>query len=224
MPRRRHGNSTSHRVGPLQFHNYFTEDTHNSFLTHHVGGLSRVFYPALVALTLVFGFDGVRAHALAQTAIAVFALFGVATESFVIAATTGARFLLRRDVGLDRGRSVQSARKWAHRPFAVPPCRPLRVGHAGFRGPGCFGEARGIDPPGQRSATSGAESGVVGAVVQAPRQRALATSCSMWIELHDVLFRSARWARRPTAAFDMAGERLIFCWRAERALVRRPAF
>ena len=75
-------------VGPLQFHNYFTEDTHNSFLNAFMSGgwLAGVFYPALDALTLVFGFRMVFVRTpWQQTAIAVFAgYFGVATESFVI--------------------------------------------------------------------------------------------------------------------------------------------
>jgi hypothetical protein len=72
----------------MQFHNYFPEDTHNSFLNAFMSGgwLAGVFYPALVALTLVFGFRMVFVRTpWQQTAIAVFAgYFGVATESFVI--------------------------------------------------------------------------------------------------------------------------------------------
>jgi hypothetical protein len=75
-------------IGPLQFHTYFPEDTHNSFLNAFMSGgwLAGVFYPALVALTLVFGFRMVFVRTpWQQTAIAVFAgYFGVATESFVI--------------------------------------------------------------------------------------------------------------------------------------------
>ena len=75
-------------IGPLQFNKYFTEDTHNSFLNAFMSGgwLAGVFYPALVAMTLVFGFRMVFVRTpWQQTAIAVFAgYFGVATESFVI--------------------------------------------------------------------------------------------------------------------------------------------
>jgi hypothetical protein len=75
-------------IGPLQFSKYFTEDTHNSFLNAFMSGgwLAGVFYPALVALTLVFGFRMVFVRTpWQQTAIVVFAgYFGVATESFVI--------------------------------------------------------------------------------------------------------------------------------------------
>src|SRR3954468_5117089 len=75
-------------IGPLQFHNYFPEDTHNSFLNAFMSGgwLAGVFYPALVALTLVFGFRMVFVRSpWQQTAIVVFAAyFGVATKSFII--------------------------------------------------------------------------------------------------------------------------------------------
>jgi hypothetical protein len=75
-------------IGPLQFHNYFPEDTHNSFLNAFMSGgwLAGLFYPALVALTLVFGFRMVFVRTpWQQTAIVVFAgYFGVATESFII--------------------------------------------------------------------------------------------------------------------------------------------
>jgi hypothetical protein len=75
-------------IGPLQFHKYFPEDTHNSFLNAFMSGgwLAGVFYPALVALTLVFGFRMVFVRTpWQQTAIVVFAgYFGVATESFII--------------------------------------------------------------------------------------------------------------------------------------------
>jgi len=75
-------------IGPLQFHKYFPEDTHNSFLNAFMSGgwLAGVFYPALVALTLAFGFRMVFVRTpWQQTAIVVFAgYFGVATESFVI--------------------------------------------------------------------------------------------------------------------------------------------
>ena len=55
-------------IGPLQFSKYFPEDTHNSFLNAFMSGgwLAGACYPALIALTLVFGFRAVlRPHALA---------------------------------------------------------------------------------------------------------------------------------------------------------------
>ena len=75
-------------IGPLQFSKYFPEDTHNSFLNAFMSGgwLSGACYPALIALTLVFGFRAVFVRTpWQQTTITVFAaFFGVVTESFII--------------------------------------------------------------------------------------------------------------------------------------------
>src|SRR5476649_286985 len=45
-------------IGPLQFHRYFPEDTHNSYLNAFMSGgwLSGVTYPATVFLTVIIGF------------------------------------------------------------------------------------------------------------------------------------------------------------------------
>ena len=45
-------------IGPLQFSKYFPEDPHNSYLNAFMAGgwLAGACYPALVALTVVFGF------------------------------------------------------------------------------------------------------------------------------------------------------------------------
>lgn len=42
-------------IGPLQFHNYFPEDTHNSYLNAFMSGgwISGVCYPALVFVTVM---------------------------------------------------------------------------------------------------------------------------------------------------------------------------
>ena len=75
-------------IGPLQFSKYFPEDTHNSFLNAFMSGgwLAGACYPALVALTLGFGFRSTFVRTpWQQTTIVVFAgYFGVATESFII--------------------------------------------------------------------------------------------------------------------------------------------
>ena len=75
-------------IGPLQFDKYFPEDTHNSFLNAFMSGgwLSGACYPALVAITLVFGFRAVFVRTRwQQTSITVFAaLFGVVSEGFII--------------------------------------------------------------------------------------------------------------------------------------------
>ena len=63
-------------IGPLQFSKYFPEDTHNSFLNAFMSGgwLSGACYPALIALTLVFGFRAVFVRTpWQQTTITVFA-------------------------------------------------------------------------------------------------------------------------------------------------------
>jgi hypothetical protein len=75
-------------IGPIQFHKYFPEDTHNSFLNAFMSGgwLAGACYPALVFLTLGQGLRAVFARTpWQQTTITVFAgYFGVATESFII--------------------------------------------------------------------------------------------------------------------------------------------
>jgi hypothetical protein len=45
-------------IGPLQFHNYFPEDTHNSYLNAFMSGgwLSGISYPALIVVTVILGF------------------------------------------------------------------------------------------------------------------------------------------------------------------------
>jgi hypothetical protein len=75
-------------IGPLQFSKHFPEDTHNSFLNAFMSGgwLGGACYPALVALTLAYGFRATLIRTpWQQTTITVFAgYFGVATESFII--------------------------------------------------------------------------------------------------------------------------------------------
>jgi len=75
-------------IGPLQFHNYFPEDTHNSYLNAFMSGgwLAGVCYPALVFVTVIMGFR----HAFVRvpwqrTYLAIFAAFlGTVGMSFVI--------------------------------------------------------------------------------------------------------------------------------------------
>ncbi|MGJ5139661.1 O-antigen ligase family protein [Bradyrhizobium oligotrophicum] len=75
-------------IGPLQFHNYFPEDTHNSYLNAFMSGgwLSGICYPALVFTTVILGFRYLFARVPWQpTYIAVFAAFlGTVGESFII--------------------------------------------------------------------------------------------------------------------------------------------
>jgi hypothetical protein len=75
-------------IGPLQFHRYFPEDTHNSFLNAFMSGgwLSGVCYPALVFVTSAMGFRYIFVRVPWQrTYLAIFAAFlGTVGESFII--------------------------------------------------------------------------------------------------------------------------------------------
>ena len=75
-------------IGPLQFHNYFPEDTHNSYLNAFMSGgwLSGVCYPALIVVTVIMGFRHVLTPVPWQRIyLAIFAAFlGTVGENFVI--------------------------------------------------------------------------------------------------------------------------------------------
>jgi hypothetical protein len=75
-------------IGPLQFHKYFPEDTHNSYLNAFMSGgwLSGVCYPALVFTTVIMGFRHIFIRVPWQRAyLAIFSAFvGTVGESFVI--------------------------------------------------------------------------------------------------------------------------------------------
>ena len=75
-------------IGPLQFHNYFPEDTHNSYLNAFMSGgwIAGICYPALVFSTVIVGFRHVFVRVPWQRAyIAIFSAFlGTVGESFVI--------------------------------------------------------------------------------------------------------------------------------------------
>jgi hypothetical protein len=75
-------------IGPLQFHNYFPEDTHNSYLNAFMSGgwITGICYPALVFITVIMGFRHLFVRVPWQRAyLAVFAAFlGTVGESFVI--------------------------------------------------------------------------------------------------------------------------------------------
>jgi hypothetical protein len=75
-------------IGPLQFHHYFPEDTHNSYLNAFMSGgwLSGICYPTLVLATVVLGFRQIFVRVPWQrTYIAIFAAFlGTVGESFII--------------------------------------------------------------------------------------------------------------------------------------------
>jgi hypothetical protein len=75
-------------IGPLQFHHYFPEDTHNSYLNAFMSGgwISGISYPALVFFTVILGFRHIFVRVPWQRAyLAIFAAFlGTVGESFII--------------------------------------------------------------------------------------------------------------------------------------------
>ena len=75
-------------IGPLQFHNYFPEDTHNSYLNAFMSGgwIAGICYPALVFVTVIIGFRHVFIRVPWQRAyLAIFSAFlGTVGESFII--------------------------------------------------------------------------------------------------------------------------------------------
>jgi hypothetical protein len=75
-------------IGPLQFHNYFPEDTHNSYLNAFMSGgwISGICYPTLVFITVIMGFRHLFVRVPWQRAyLAVFAAFlGTVGEAFII--------------------------------------------------------------------------------------------------------------------------------------------
>ena len=75
-------------IGPLQFHHYFPEDTHNSYLNAFMSGgwLSGICYPALIFTTMILGFRHLFVRVPWQRSyLAIFSAFlGTVGESFVI--------------------------------------------------------------------------------------------------------------------------------------------
>jgi hypothetical protein len=75
-------------IGPLQFHRYFPEDTHNSYLNAFMSGgwLAGICYPALVFITVIMGFRHAFVRVPWQRAyLAIFSAFlGTVGESFII--------------------------------------------------------------------------------------------------------------------------------------------
>jgi hypothetical protein len=75
-------------IGPLQFHKYFPEDTHNSYLNAFMSGgwISGICYPALVFVTVITGFRHAFVRVPWQRAyLAIFAAYlATVGESFII--------------------------------------------------------------------------------------------------------------------------------------------
>jgi len=75
-------------IGPLQFHRYFPEDTHNSYLNAFMSGgwTAGVCYPALLFVTVMLGFRYIfKAVPWQRAYIAIFSAFlGTVGEGFII--------------------------------------------------------------------------------------------------------------------------------------------
>ncbi len=75
-------------IGPLQFHQYFPEDTHNSYLNAFMSGgwISGICYPTLVFTTVILGFRHLLVRVPWQRSyLAIFAAFlGTVGENFII--------------------------------------------------------------------------------------------------------------------------------------------
>jgi hypothetical protein len=75
-------------IGPLQFHRYFPEDTHNSYLNAFMSGgwIAGVCYPALLFVTVMLGFRYIfKAVPWQRAYLAIFSAFlGTVAEGFII--------------------------------------------------------------------------------------------------------------------------------------------
>jgi hypothetical protein len=111
-------------IGPLQFHHYFPEDTHNSYLNAFMSGgwLSGVCYPALVFLTVMTGFRHVFVRVPWQRAyLAIFAAFlGTVGESFIIDTDHWRHFFMMLGLMWGMFAAAQPYRRQAARPLMAP--------------------------------------------------------------------------------------------------------
>ncbi|MGJ4966241.1 O-antigen ligase family protein [Bradyrhizobium sp. HKCCYLRH3061] len=112
-------------IGPLQFHNYFPEDTHNSYLNAFMSGgwLSGICYPALVFTTVILGFRYLFARVPWQpTYIAVFAAFlGTVGESFIIDTDHWRHFFLMLGTMWGMIAATRAHQVEANRPAGIGP-------------------------------------------------------------------------------------------------------
>ena len=110
-------------IGPLQFHNYFPEDTHNSYLNAFMSGgwLSGICYPALIAVTVVTGFRHVLTPVPWQRMyLAIFAAFlGTAGEAFVIDTDHWRHFWMMLGTMWGMFAAAQAYRAGPHRGFSA---------------------------------------------------------------------------------------------------------
>jgi hypothetical protein len=111
-------------IGPLQFHHFFPEDTHNSYLNAFMSGgwLSGVCYPALVFLTVMTGFRHVFVRVPWQRAyLAIFAAFlGTVGESFIIDTDHWRHFFMMLGLMWGMFAAAQPYRRQAAQPLTAP--------------------------------------------------------------------------------------------------------
>src|SRR4051812_1301666 len=109
-------------IGPLQFHTYFPEDTHNSYLNAFMSGgwLSGICYPALVFVTALNGFRYIFVRVPWQRAyLAIFSAYlGTVGESFIIDTDHWRHFWMM--LGVMWGLYVAAERYKAAQPLNAP--------------------------------------------------------------------------------------------------------
>src|ERR1700677_1190952 len=117
-------------IGPLQFHNYFPEDTHNSYLNAFMSGgwLAGICYPALGFITVILGFRYLFVRVPWQRAyLAIFSAFlGTVGESFIIDTDHWRHFWMMLGAMWGMFAAVQRYRSTADQPLMAPG-EPLMV-------------------------------------------------------------------------------------------------
>jgi hypothetical protein len=112
-------------IGPLQFRDYFPEDTHNSYLNAFMSGgwLAGICYPALVFTTVIIGFRHIFVRVPGQRAyLAIFAAFlGTVGESFVIDTDHWRHFWMMLGAMWGMFAATQSYRAASSEPGAAQP-------------------------------------------------------------------------------------------------------
>ena len=111
-------------IGPLQFHKYFPEDTHNSYLNAFMSGgwIAGVCYPALVFITVITGFRHIFVRVTWQRAyLAIFAAFlGTVGESFIIDTDHWRHFWMMLGAMWGMFAAAQRYKSAADHPLMVP--------------------------------------------------------------------------------------------------------
>src|SRR5471032_1824860 len=111
-------------IGPLQFHNYFPEDTHNSYLNAFMSGgwIAGICYPALVFVTAIMGFRHVFIRVPWQRAyLAILSAFlGTVGESFIIDTDHWRHFWMMLGAMWGMFAAAQRYKSAADQPLMVP--------------------------------------------------------------------------------------------------------